>query len=67
MSDRALVHRAAYDIGVPSRAMQVDPHVEFLGRPIGYFFFLVGRKKAACGSRIPNLEDMWARSVRTEV
>ena len=47
MSDRALVHRVAYDIVVPSRAVQVDPHVGFLGRPIGHYFFLVGRQKAA--------------------
>ena len=47
VSDRAVVHRAAYDIGVWSRAMHVDPHVGFLGRPIGHFFPLVGRINAA--------------------
>lgn len=46
MSDKALVPRVAYDIGVCSRAMQVDPHAKFLGRPIGHVSFLVGRQKA---------------------
>ena len=46
VSDRALVYRAAYDLGVLPRAVQVDPHVEFVGRPIGHLFFQVSREKA---------------------
>ena len=61
------MHRAAYDLGVNSRAVQVDPYVGFLGRPIGQFFPLVGKQNAACGSRNPSLEGLWARSVMTEV
>ena len=41
------MHRAAYDLGVTSRAVQVDPYVGFLGRPIGHFFPLVGKQNAA--------------------
>ena len=46
MSDRALVYRAAYDLGVLPRAVQVDLHVVFVGRPIGHLFFQVSREKA---------------------
>ena len=44
---QSISDRSAYDIGVPLRAVQVDPPVGFLGIPIGHYFFLVGRQKAA--------------------
>ena len=47
VSDGALVHRLAYDLGEPWLAVQVDTQVRFLDRPIGHFFFLVARQKAA--------------------
>ena len=47
MSDRAIVFRSAYTIGVLSRDEQVDPHLRILGSPTGQHFFLVGRQRAA--------------------
>ena len=45
MSDRAIVHGAAYNIGVPLRALHLDVPVQILERPIGPHFFLVGRQE----------------------
>ena len=46
MADRTLVHRAAYEISVPLRAVQVDPHLRFLCSPIWHFCLLKGRQSA---------------------
>ena len=47
--------------------MQVDPHLGFLGSPIGTFFFWYAGRLLRCGSRMANLDGLWARSVRTDV
>ena len=41
------MHRAAYDIGVWSRAGQVEPHLWFQSSPTGHFFLLVASQSAA--------------------
>lgn len=48
MLGRALVYRESSAIGVPSRAVQVDPHLVFLGRGIGHFLLVI-RQNAALG------------------
>ena len=66
-SVRALVQRVAYETGVLSRSLQVEPHLGFLGCFMGHYFFLLGWQSAALWLQNPNLEGLWARSVRTEV
>ena len=46
MSDSALEHRTAYEIGLSSRAVQVDPNLGFGGSPIEHVFRLVGRQSS---------------------
>ena len=47
MANRALVTRAAYIIGVQLSGMQVDPHLGFLGSPIGQRFSLGGQAECS--------------------
>ena len=49
MADSTLVHRAAYEIEVPSTAVQVDPYLGILCSPIGHFCLLKGRQSAVLG------------------
>ena len=54
MSDRALVHRLDYIIGVQLSGMQVYPHLRFLGRPIGQRFSSRGQAECSTvSSEIP--------------
>ena len=53
VSERGLVQRAASDIGVRGRNVQVDPHVGFLDRPLGHFFFLADKRKAVLALQNP--------------
>ena len=53
MPESGLMQRAACDIGVLWRALQVDAHVGYLDRPIGHFFFLADSRKALLGLQDP--------------
>ena len=47
VSERALGPRSAYIFGVQPNAVQVHPHLWFLGSPEGNVFLLEGRQSAA--------------------
>ena len=49
MADRTLVHRAANEIAVPLRAVQVNPHLGFLCHPVGHFLPSESRQRAVLG------------------
>ena len=49
VADSTLVHRAGYEIEVPSMAVQVDPHLGILCSPIGHFCLLKCRQSAVLG------------------
>ena len=71
MADRTLAHMAAYEISVPMRAVQVDPHLRFLCSPICQFCLLKGRQNvllglqnSQCGGLVPH--DSGGRRLETQ-
>ena len=46
---RTLVHRAANEIAVPLRAVQVDPHLGFLCHPVDHFLPSESRQRTVFG------------------